>query len=203
MTYQAPRGWRAPPRGAQHAAPFGSNSPLLVHAHRALRLFVTAGAWAAGLCLVIGLVALVAEAAGPTRATHVAATAGSAQLSARAAQARGGQRGHHAGSAGRAGRSHRARTVLGTFSGRGNQTTGPFAVPAPGRWNLQWSYVCPARTPRGRLIIREGGGNGDGLSVVAAGPTGNGSTSSYSATARHYLVVITGCSWKVRVTAIR
>jgi hypothetical protein len=203
MTYQAPRGWRVPPRGAQHAAPFGSNTPLLVHAHRALRLFVTAGAWAAGLCLVIGLVALVAEAAGPASATHVTAAAGSAQLSARAAKARASQRGHHGGSAGRAESSHRARTVLGTFSGRGNRTTGPFTVPAPGRWNLQWSYVCPPRTPRGQLIIREGGGNGDGLSVTTAGPTGRGSTSSYSATARHYLVVITGCSWRVRVTGAR
>jgi hypothetical protein len=201
MTYQAPRGWRTQPRGAQHAAPFGSNTPLVVHAHRALRLFVTAGAWAAGLCLVIALVALVAETAGPASATHVTAAAGSAQLSARAAKARAGQHGRHGGSAGQAGGSHRA-PVLGAFSGRGNRTTGPFAVPAPGRWNLRWSYQCPPRTPRGQLIIREGG-SGDGLSVDATGPAGHGSTSSYSATARHYLVVITGCSWNVRVTGVR
>ncbi|HEU5420529.1 MAG TPA: hypothetical protein VFV41_22775 [Streptosporangiaceae bacterium] len=201
MTYQAPRGWRLPPRGPQHAAPFGSTTPLVVHAHRALRLFVTAGAWAAGLCLVTGLVALVAEAAGPAKATHVAAAAGSSKLNPRATGARGGPGGDHGGGAGQPGSTRRPGTVLRAFAGTGNRTTGAFSVTAPGRWDLHWSFQCAPRAPRGGLIIREGGGGHDGLSVDAAGSAGTGSTSTYSATASHYLVIITSCSWKVRVVS--
>ena len=60
MTYQAPDGWRLPPSNPQHATPADGSAHLSSRAHRALRLFVTAGAWGAGLCLIIGSVALVA-----------------------------------------------------------------------------------------------------------------------------------------------
>ena len=55
---------------------------MRVHAHRALRLAGVAGAWAAGLCLVIGSVALVAETTQPTSATHVSTAAGVRHLRA-------------------------------------------------------------------------------------------------------------------------
>jgi hypothetical protein len=197
MTYQAPEGWRLPPRGAHHAAPFGSTTPLLVHAQRALRLFVTAGTWAAGLCLVIGLVALAAEAAGPARPTHVTAAAGASRLGPADAGGR-----HHGGRAGQSG-GRPGRSALRTFAGAGNRTTGAFSVAAPGRWVLQWSYACPAGTPGGRLIIREGGTGSDGVSVDATGSAGHGSSSSYSTSASHYLVVITSCSWRVSVGGAR
>lgn len=203
MTYQAPEGWRLPPRGAHHAAPLGSTTPLLVHAHRALRLFVTAGTWAAGLCLVIGLVTLAAEAAGPGRPTHVTAAAGASRLSSADGGGRAGQGGRqHGGRAGQPG-GRPGRSVLSTFAGTGNRTTGAFSVAAPGRWVLQWHYWCPAGTPRGRLIIREGGTGSDGVSVDAAGLAGRGSSSSYSTSAGHYLVVITSCSWKVSIVGAR
>src|SRR5215475_2923298 len=67
MIYQTPDGWRLERRGPQHAAPLASSAPLRRHSGRALRLIVTAGAWGAGLCLVIGLVAMVAQSAGPSR----------------------------------------------------------------------------------------------------------------------------------------
>lgn len=203
MTYQAPEGWRLPPRGAHHAAPFGSTIPLLVHARRALRLFVTAGTWAAGLCLVIGLVALVAGAAGPHSATHVTAAAGASRLGPADATGRAGPGGRqHGGRAGQSG-GRPGRPVLRTFAGTGNRITSAFSVAAPGRWVLQWFYRCPAGTPGGRLIIREGGADSDGVSVDAAGPAGRGSSSTYSTTAGHYLVVTTSCSWNVRIVGAR
>jgi hypothetical protein len=72
MTPQAPHGWPQPPRAPQHAAPHRPSTSLGTHASRALRLFAIAGTGAAGLCAVVGSVALVAIATGPARATHAA-----------------------------------------------------------------------------------------------------------------------------------
>jgi hypothetical protein len=188
MTYQAPDGWRLTPHGPQHAAPLGSGSrPLRIHAHRALRLFIVAGAWGAGLCLIIGSVALVAGAAGPDRAAHVAATAGNDH------PGKGQLPGRGASSA------PADRRVLATFSGTGNQTTSDFTVAAHSRWELQWSYRCAARSPLGHLVIREGNAGGNGVSVDAAGATGHGSAWTYSDVSAHYLVVITNCGWTVQL----
>jgi hypothetical protein len=191
MTYQTPDGWQLPPRCPQHAAPFGSSGPLHLHAHRALRLFVTAGAWAAGLCLIIGSVALVAGSAGPADATHVrAAAARSGQLPGRGHQPRR----RPPGSAGH---------LLGTFTGTGNRTTSQFSVAAHSRWELQWFYQCPARTPGGHLIIREGNAAGNGVSVAAAGSSGHGSTWTYSSASSHFFVVTTNCAWTAKVLGHR
>lgn len=189
MTYHTPDGWR-PPHGPQHAAPFGSSTPLRVHAHRALRLFVAAGAWGAGLCLVVGLVAMVA---GADRATPISAQAGDY----RAPQDRDPAQGPPRSVRPTGGRLEAVRT----FDGTGDLTTPPFRVAADGRWELEWSYSCPARTPGGHLIIREGDAAGGGISVAASGTAGHGSTWTYSDGASHYLVVITNCGWTVKVAA--
>jgi hypothetical protein len=168
---------------------------MSIHAHRALRLFVTAGAWAAGLCLIVGSVALVAEAAGPAPETHVTAAAGyplrTGQLPGHGAKAHGdpapgGQ-----------------RDVLRAFVGTGNRTTSQFTVAPHSRWELRWSYKCAARSPRGRLVIREGNAAGSGVSVDAAGAAGQGSAWTYSDTDTHYLVVLTNCAWTIDVTGHR
>jgi hypothetical protein len=192
MTYQTPDGWQLPPRCPQHAAPFGSSRPLRIHAHRALRLFVTAGAWAAGLCLIIGSVALVAGAAGPAAATHVrAAAARSAKLSGHPRKT-----GHRSAAGG-------AGHLLRTFTGTGDLTTSQFAVAAHSRWELQWIYHCTPHTPGGHLIIKEGNAAGNGLSVDAAGPAGQGRTWTYSSASTHYFVVITNCDWTAKVLGHR
>ena len=116
---------------------------------------------------------------------------------------RAGQGGRqHGGRAGQSGGGP-GRSVLHTFAGTGNRTTSAFSVAAPGRWILQWSYRCPAGTPGGRLIIREGGTGSDGVSVDATGAAGHGSSSSYATSSGHYLVVITSCSWNVSVFGAR
>jgi hypothetical protein len=197
MTYQAPEGWRVQARGPQHAAPFCGSTPLRRHARRALRLFVAAGAWLSGLCLIIGSVALVAEAAAPASAQHVRAEAGNYRVPASPA-------GRPAGNPGRAAPpGGGARTVLRSFTGTGNLTTAQFRVAPHSRWELQWSYTCATRVPRGHLIIREDSTANGGLSVDAAGAAGAGTTWTYSDASAHYLVVITNCRWTARVIGHR
>jgi hypothetical protein len=190
MTYQAPDGWQFPVHGTHHAAPFGQPTPMRLHTRRALRLVATAGTWAAGLCLVIGSVALVAEAAGPTSATRGTAAAGVAGV-------------HRAGTQATAGHGAAAAPVTRTFTGTGNRTTGQFIVAPGSRWELRWSYSCPARAPGGHLIIREGGAGNTGVSVLAAGAAGAGRSWTYSPGTAHYLVVLASCTWTIRVTGRR
>jgi hypothetical protein len=187
MTYPAPGRWQFPVHGSHHAAPFGNATPMRIHAHRALRLLAVAGTWAAGLCLVIGSVALVAETAGPASATHVSTAAGV----------------HHLRHGKLAGHGGRARSLARTFRGTGNQTTGAFTVAVNHRWGLRWSYACPGRARPGNLLIREGGAGNRGVSVSASGAAGAGSTWAYSQAAGHYLVVISNCTWTIRVTSGR
>lgn len=187
MTYPAPDGWRFPVHGSHHAAPPGQVTPMRMHAHRALRLLGVAGAWAAGLCLVIGSVTLVAETAQPVSATHVSTAAGV----------------NHLANQKLAGHAARSGPLTRTFRGTGNQTTRLFTVAPRHRWDLRWSYACPGRRPAGHLLIREGDAGRVGVSVSASGAAGAGSTWTYSQAARHYLVVITNCAWTIRVTGNR
>jgi hypothetical protein len=196
MTYQTPEGWRLPPRCPQHAAPFGSSTPLRFHTHRALRLFVTAGAWAAGLCLIVASVALVAKAAGPGRATHVTSAAHQNRMPS-------GQLSGHAGTGGQSAPAGGAHDVLRTFAGTGNRVTSQFTVAAQGRWELRWSYQCAGHASADRLIIMEGNAAHSGVSVDAAGAEGEGSTWAYSDAGTHYLVVTTNCDWTAKVLGRR
>jgi hypothetical protein len=184
MSYPAPDGWHQfPVSGSHHAAPLGA-TPARIHTRRALRLLTVAGAWAAGLCLVVGSITLVAEAAEPASATHVSTAAGVRHL-------------------GNSKLASHARPLTHTFRGTGNMTTGQFTVAPQRRWNLQWSYACAGRAPAGHLLIREGGAGNAGVSVTATGPAGTGSTWTYAHAAAHYLVVITNCTWTIRVTGSR
>jgi hypothetical protein len=187
MTDQAQGRWQFPGHGSHRAPPFTNSTPLRIHAHRALRLLTAAGAWAAGLCLVIGSITLVAEAAEPASATHVTAAAGVHQVPAGTLAGHGGQ----------------GATVTRTFRGTGNRTTSQFTLAPHRRWDLRWSFTCPGRTPSGHLLIREGDAGKAGDSVSASGMAGGGSTWTYSQAAAHYLVVITNCSWTIQVTGRR
>lgn len=189
MTYHTPHGWRVTARGPLHAAAAGGSAPLRRQLRRALRLFVAAGAWGAGLCLIVGSVALVAEASGGGRPSHVTAT----------------PRAYHLGTGApdlgsRTGRRPLSRLALARFDGTGNAVTREFQVAPDSNWLLAWSYRCPAWRPGRRLLIRQNGAAGSGLIVSAAGDAARGSTWTYSAASQHYLVVTSGCSWTIQVT---
>jgi hypothetical protein len=164
-----------------------------------LRLFVAAGAWLSGLCLILGSVALVAGAAGPAGATHLKAPPGfrlRADTGGWPAQSlRPVIPSPPVGSGG-------ATVVLHTFGGTGDRTTGRFKVAPHRGWELTWSYSCAPRVRHGRLIIREGNPAKGGVRVDAAGSAGRGSTWTYSNVGTHYLVVTTNCGWTARVVGM-
>ena len=187
MNYPAPDGWQFPVHGSHHATPSGHATSRRFQAHRALRLLGVAGGWAAGLCLVIGSVALVAETAQPTSATHVSTAAGVNHLENRRL----------------AGHAVRSGPLTRTFRGTGDQTTRQFTFAPRHPWNLRWSYACPGRPAAGRLLVREGDAGNVGVSVSASGTAGTGSTWTYSQAAIHYLVVSSNCAWTIRVAGNR
>jgi len=206
-----PDGWPAPQRAPQHAAtPFGRSKDFRQRAHVALRLGVTAGTWAAGLCLVIGLIVLVASAAGSGRIEPVT-TASSAQHVARHTSA-----GAHVHKARTRARVERPRpqpappradasspaaavTVVAVFSGRGDQTTPSFVIDSAARWQIQWAYVCQASVPAGLLVVEAGAPTAIGADISQSGPAGHGDTWLAPGGHTHSLVVISSCSWTMTV----
>jgi hypothetical protein len=191
MINHTPDGWRLQRRGPQHAAPFGSSAPLHAHGVRALRLVVAAGAWGAGLCLIVGLVTMVARAAQPR--ALASDTAGDSQRTSAGVDA-----GLNSGTL--TGKTD--YRVTRTFQGAGTHAIGPFAVAPHSPWQLDWSYRCARAAGRGRLLILDGSG-ADEVSVDAAGAAGSGSTWAYSTARRHDLMVFSSCAWVVTVIVQR
>jgi hypothetical protein len=176
MIYETPDPWRLERRGPQHAAPFDSSAPLRRHGGRALRLFVTAGAWGAGLCLVIGLVAMVAQGTAPARPRHSGPTAGDVLRGT-------GYDGY-----------------IKQFSST-SRALPWFQVAGHSRWELRWSYHCAAGT-RGYLMISELETTA-GVSVRATGPTAHGVTWTFSDSTTHFLLIHGSCPWTVTVVGRR
>lgn len=178
MTYQTSDPWRPERRGPQHAAPLDSSAPLRRHGGRALRLIVTAGAWGAGLCLVIGLVAMVAQGAVPHHPARPseAETAGGSASNAAFAQ------------------------YTKRFRGTGPLLSS-FQMAGHSRWELRWSYSCAAGR-RGYLTISEPALS-TGVSVRATGPSAHGVTWAFSDVTTHYLFIHGDCRWSVTVAGRR
>lgn len=193
MINHTPDRWRLQRRGPQHAAPFGSSArPLHVHGLRALRLMVAAGAWGAGLCLIIGLVSMTARGAQPSRQYYADADGAGVRTTA------GVDYGLNGGTL--TGKTD--YRVTRTFRGAGTHDTGPFAVTPHSRWQLGWSYHCARAAGRGHLVILDGSG-ADELSLNAAGAAGSGSTWAYSPARRDDLMIFSNCAWVVTVIVQR
>ena len=209
MSYRDSEAWREPSRAPQHASQSGYSGPVLFRwlgvprpvsrqAHQALKLLVTAGIWAAGLCLVIGSIALVVSSAG-------AGHAGASRI-ADAADHDDSDRPVPSGAASpypdrdRESPSYR---VVAAFSGRGNATTRLFSVPAGSRWEVRWAYTCLAGPLSGQFIVAdEGAAHGRpalGPSISQSGASGHGTAWLSPRGAQHYLLVISTCSWRMSV----
>lgn len=177
MIDHTPEGWGLQRRGPQHAAPFGNSASARFRTLRAVRLMITAGAWGAGLCLVVGLVALEAGRSG--QVAHLASTARDGDGPVRST-------------------TTNAVQVQHVFNGTGNQVTEPFRIGPRGRWKLGWSYQCAAPGTAGYLSISEPG-RGAAVSVTAAGPAGRGQTWADTGAGRRRLAIRSNCAWTVRV----
>lgn len=227
MTYRDFGNGRAPARVPQHAAPFGvparslssgrlrPSVPFRRRTRRALRFVATAGMWAAGLCLVISSLALVVAAAAPGHPRHTTSAPQEMKLahpSPGILQAPGTDSSaafsHPDASPSSA--SHQQTTgsrsashVLAMFTGRGNTITRHFRVAGPHRWAVRWSYACPARRNAGHFIVEDAEIMGPttrvGSSLDENGTAGSGITWLRPGPRNQYLVVVSSCSWTMRV----
>jgi hypothetical protein len=177
-------GWPRPLRAPQHAAaPFTLSARTRQRLHRALRLFVTAGTWAATLCLVVGAIVLVVSAASPGRVDPVAATSATGQ-GARPPAARPAH-------------------VVASFAGYGDRTSRSFRVDQTAAWQIRWSYRCPASLHSGLLVVEVADPGAVGAAISEAGAGGRGSTSIRPGGQAHHLVVISSCAWTMKVLQSR
>jgi hypothetical protein len=205
------------------AASSGRRTPEL-RARRALRLFGALGVCAAGLLLVAGLLVLVASFGGGDR--PLAAGSSLASDGHRATTGRDGDRrsgrparqpsgtvgsvGHRSRAGGpvrpgaggrdvRGGRPSRPAPPIASFAGYGDVVTHRFAVSTNADWQIVWSYRCPASVPAGLLVVEDAAPGAVGAAISASGTAGRGDTWLDPDGRSHQLVVISTCSWTMKV----
>ncbi len=205
MTHQSTGRRRWPQSRPRHASASRLPAPFRPPARATVRLLAAAGSILAGLCVVIGSVALVADVTALPSATHISAADG--QQPAVAYLAPGGALASRRPCC--AIRSVTAGPrVLARFTGQGRKRTTQFTI--AGTWMLEWSFSCPARRQPGRFIVREAGGSArggsarggsarGGTAVDQTGLRGHGVTSVYAGSGVRYLAIYSACAWKVRV----
>ena len=180
----------------------GSRRPRL---HRSLRLIIAAGTAAAGLCLVIGMVAMVAAAGGTNaRSTASSRRDGGPGVSASGHLPRGitgGTGSRHGTGTHRGGQNdYQAGRTLDKFQGTGSGEQGKFTIHEPGFWGIAWSYSCPQNTPGTFVLGQTNVRLPYSIDVNVNGPAGHGLAWVTSA-GQHSLVIVSGCSWQLRVVA--
>jgi len=193
MTYRDSDGWYLPSRIPQHAAPFGFSRPLKRRAHVALRLFVTAGTWAAGLCLVIGLVVFVSNATAADKGKNAGASSqGVDQLRSTnpitdVPQARPG----------------RLHALPYSFTGHATTTSATFAIPSGHRLMIRWSYRCQASDSSRQFTIQDvllrSGQPRPGPAFIGSGLSGQGTIALPRGSRTHYLMISSTCAWRIKV----
>jgi hypothetical protein len=201
-------------------AAYGAVTPAEIRGRRALRLFTAVGVGAAGLLLVTGFLVLVVSGGSPTRTAPLAADSSLAPSGHTATPGRDGDRkpggraqpprsvaysrpsGHQVrGGPGGPGPSRSARTVA-SFDGNGDMITRRFAVRANADWQIAWSYRCPASVQVGLLVVEDAASGEVGApsaAISASGTSGHGDTWLDPDGVSHRLVVISTCSWTMKV----
>jgi hypothetical protein len=156
-----------------HTWPVPRSSPPREHARRALRLFVTAGCYAAGLCLVIALVAVVVALTGPGHASGLAAD----------------------------GKAHGSSSGAPTLAVLTKHGDARFSTTVHGQWRLRWFYDgCGSAGAAGYLIVTQVDlGKAGHIRVDGNGPHGRGVTRWFSGTGTHRFLVSSDCTWTTRV----
>jgi hypothetical protein len=155
-----------------------------------LQFFITALAWATGLGLVIGSIVLIATATAPEHAVPPGLGRGDQnsvpQLTPRAPV------------------DYR---VLAAFSGHGDRKTREFNVKASRQWQLRWTYRCDPKADIAQFtLLRADLGPGHPTvrrTTEDFARSGRGSEWLRATGHRHYLKVISPCSWRVKVVQAR
>ena len=92
---------------------------------------------------------------------------------------------------------------LAAFSGHGDKTTTTFRTAAGLSWQIRWSYACGAAVRAGLLVVEDAGRRAVGASITESGEAGHGITSLRPGARAHHLIVISNCSWTMKVTQQR
>ena len=193
-----------PARVPEHAAPVrflrrprSPGLPRVAAAIRrvtrqALRFFVTTVAWATGLGLVTGAIVLIATATAPEHAVPPASVLGRGDQNALPQLAPGTPVDYR---------------VLAVFSGHGNGRTAKFSVKARLQWQLRWTYRCAPQADAAQFtLLRADLGPGHPTfkrTTEDFARSGRGSEWLRATGHRHYLKVISACSWRVKVVQAR
>jgi hypothetical protein len=173
-----------------------------------LKLVMTAGAVAAGLCLVIGMVTLVVALGGPSHGRTAGSGRGPASATGRSrpgmrskgSQRTGGRRGKPAtGRARISPRSFPLGRTLRHYSGSGTGEPGLFQVPAPGVWGLIWQYRCPSGEPADFVLGETRSSSRMAITVQRSARSGHGAYWVTGDTGPHSLVIASRCAWQLRV----
>jgi hypothetical protein len=166
---------RSPMRTPLHEAwPIHRSSPSREHTRRALRLFVTAGCYVAGLCLVLALVAVVAAMTAPGHASGLAAD----------------DKVRHS--------VNGPTRLVPVLTHRGD---GRFSTTVHGPWQLRWWFgSCRPTGAAGYLFVRETSPGGPGSARLdRRGRAGSGATRWFRNTGTHRFLVRSDCTWTMRV----
>jgi hypothetical protein len=186
---------RSPRRLPRHAMASRPAQPYRLRDRRATRLLAVAGSAVAGLSLVVGAVALVAEVTALPSATHVTATAGQ-KLARRLAAGWPPDGADRPGAAG--------SPVIAQFAGHGQSRIAGFTMTGHGTWRIGWSYNCSALGRPGTFIVTAmDAGIPRSRPVDQTGRSGHGITSAYPDAGAHDLAVDSGCAWTLRILADR
>jgi hypothetical protein len=142
-----------------------------------VRLIFTLGGAAAGLCVVLGMVALVATI-GNRSAVHSGA----------------------AGAGSRPGHSERTpltvRATVATFSGAGLTHQFRKTIKVPDTWGISWAFQCqPDRTPGFTVADRTRGT----VPIKDPASRGHGIWWDFHAPGNHQLLIISDCTWHATI----
>lgn len=196
--------------------PDGPHRPRV---HRALRLIMAAAAVAAGLCLVVGMVALVAETGTDHRTAGASHPAGPGKRSGghqpTPPPRTGGKQGPAGGPNGVAapsgvsgpgdhprmssGNRFRIGRTIDVYTGSGAAEPGPFDIRKPGTWGLSWSYRCPKGSSGDFVVGETRTWIGLAVTVMESGPAGKGIYWVTGDAGSHSVVVASDCTWRLRL----
>jgi hypothetical protein len=181
--------------------------------HRALRLIMTVGGVAAGLCLVVGLVTLVV-ATGGTSTPHAAGTQSAGghrsgamvgpkpRQSQQPTSAPSAGAHHHNAWLSRGSRHLTPGPIIASFDNHGTAETPLFTIAEPGTWRLTWSYHCRAEQSADFVLGETRSSTRLAITINRKGTSEHGSYWVMNDAGQHSMVVVSGCSWRLQVAAL-
>lgn len=160
---------------------------------RGVRLAMAAGTILTGVCLIAGTVALVVAAGEPSARTLSASSAANAKPASVSPDGR-------QPTAVPANPVLQAGRTVASFAGLGPRASGPFTIPVPGTWGLRWSYRgCPSNRAGAFAVGETQTSAGGAVRLSESAASAEGISWFRGDAGTHRLVVVSRCSWKLRV----